>query len=201
MILRELKDVDEGIVVNGIHINSIRYADDTAFISSSPESLQRLFNVAADVSEERGLSINHKKTKAVCVSKQSPKPEINIKLGDQTIDKVSSSNYLGTMVTAGGTTKKEIHGRIALAKDAFNKLRNILMNCKLSLKIRIRVFETYIWSVLLCSVKAWALTAETQRNLEAMEMWFYHQMLRVSYIERVTNEETLQRVNRKRELC
>ena len=30
MILRELEDVDEGIVVTGVRINNIRYADDTA---------------------------------------------------------------------------------------------------------------------------------------------------------------------------
>ena len=33
MILRELEDVDEGIVVNGVRINNIRYADDTVFMS------------------------------------------------------------------------------------------------------------------------------------------------------------------------
>ena len=81
----------------------------------------------------------------MCVSKQLPEPKINIKLGDQPIAQVSSCNYIliGAMITADGTTKKEIHGRIALAKDACNKLRNILTNRKLSLKIKIRVLKTY----------------------------------------------------------
>ena len=68
MTLRELEDVDEGIVVNRVRINNIWHADDTVFIGSSSEGLQRWFNVAADASEERDLSINHKKTKAMCVS-------------------------------------------------------------------------------------------------------------------------------------
>ena len=113
----------------------------------------------------------------MCVSKQSPEPKINIKLGDQPIAQVSSLNYIliGAMITADGTTKTEIHRRIALAKDACNKLRNILTNRKLSLKIKIRVLETYVWSVLssIYGVEAWTLTAETRRNLEAAEMWFY----------------------------
>ena len=41
MIHRELEDVDEGIVVNGVRINNIRYADDTVSIAPSPEGLQR----------------------------------------------------------------------------------------------------------------------------------------------------------------
>ena len=197
-ILSEVKDVDEGIVVNGVHTNNMWYVDDTVFIASSPEGLQKLFNVAADASEERGLSMNHEKTKAMCVSKQSPEPGININVGDQTADHVSSFNYLGTMITANGTTKNEIHRRIVLAEDAFNKLRNILTNRKLSVKIR--VLKMYIWSVLLYGVEAWNLTAETWWNLEAAEMWFYHRMLRVSFVDRVTNEEILWRVDRKREL-
>ena len=144
MILRELEDVDQGVVVNGVRINNIRYADDTVLIASSPEGLQRLFNVATDASEERGLSINHKKTKAMCVSKQSPESEISIKLGDQTIDQVRSFNYLGAMITADDSTKNELRRRIALAKDVFNKLRNIFANRKLSLKIKIRVLKTYV---------------------------------------------------------
>ena len=32
------------------------------------------------------------------------------------------------------------------------------------------------------------MTAEIRRNLEAAEMWFYLRMLRVSYVDRVTNE-------------
>ena len=58
------------------------------------------------------------------------------------------------MITADGTTEKEIRRRIALAKHAFNKLRNILTNRKLSLKIKIRILKTYVWSVLLYGVEA-----------------------------------------------
>ena len=117
---------------------------DTVFIASSPDDLQRLFNVAADASEERGLSINHKKAKAMCVSKQSPEPKINIKLGDQTIDQVSFFTYLGATITADGTTKKEIRRKIALAKDAFLKQAEEHPDepYNLSLKIKICALTT-----------------------------------------------------------
>ena len=78
-------------------------------------------------------------------------------------------NYLGAMITADVTTKEEICRRIALSKDAFNELRNILTNRKLSLKIKILVVQTYVWSVLFYGVEAWTLTADTRRNLEAAD--------------------------------
>ena len=44
IILRELEDLPEGIIVNGIKINNFRYADDTVLLARSEEDLQRLFD-------------------------------------------------------------------------------------------------------------------------------------------------------------
>jgi len=37
-----LKELEEGITVNGVKINNIRYADDTVLFATSPQGLQRL---------------------------------------------------------------------------------------------------------------------------------------------------------------
>ena len=43
IILRGINDF-EGIKVNGVNINNIRYADDTVLISTSPRELQKMLN-------------------------------------------------------------------------------------------------------------------------------------------------------------
>ena len=43
IILRGINDF-EGIKVNGVSINNIRYADDTVLISMSPRELQKMLN-------------------------------------------------------------------------------------------------------------------------------------------------------------
>ena len=61
-ILRRLEESNDGVTTNGVCINNIRYADDTALIADSEEGLQRLLDLVLDASSDEGLDINCKKT-------------------------------------------------------------------------------------------------------------------------------------------
>ena len=200
VILRALDDVDEGFVVNGVRINNIRYADDTVLLATSQEGLQQLFNTLAEESKRYGLSINAKKTKSMVISKMTPPPTCVLNQDTTTIEQVASFNYLGSMITSDGRSRGEIRRRIALAKSSFGIMRPVLTDRKLSLRIRTRLLKCYVWSTLLYGCESWTMTAETRRNIEATEMWFYRRMLRVSYMDRTTNDEVLNRVHQKRQL-
>ena len=49
--------------------------------------------------------------------------------------------------------------------------------------------RSLVTSIFLCVCESWALTAELQRRIRAMEMKCYTNILRVSYEDHVTNEE------------
>ena len=48
--------------------------------------------------------------------------------------------------------------------------------------------------------ETWTLRKDEIRRLEAMEMWLWRRMEKISYTERVTNEEVLRRVGEERQL-
>jgi len=56
----------------------------------------------------KGLSINHKKTKCMVISKSETPPTCTLKLGDIKTEQVDNFNYLGSVVTSNGRCKKEI---------------------------------------------------------------------------------------------
>ena len=199
-ILRQLENRPEGLSINGIMINNLRYADDTVLLASSNEDLQSLYNAVVKSSEELGLHVNSKKTKAMVISKSEVIPDCHLLHGNATIEQVSSFNYLGALISSDARCKNEIKRRIGISKDAFWKLRQVLLDHKLAVKLKVRLMKAYVWSTLLYGCESWTLTAETQRNLEAVEMWYYRRMLRISYTEHVSNEEVLQRIGVKREL-
>ena len=62
-------------------------------------------------------------------------------------------------------------------------------------KLRIRVLKCYVWSTLLYGSETWTLTSDLMKQLEATDMWFLRKMLRITYKDRVTNEEVLSRAN------
>lgn len=79
-ILQSLYYVPEGISMNGVHINNMRYADHTILMATSEEGLQRLLIETNENSELKGLSISCKKMKCMVISMSEPPPACTLKI-------------------------------------------------------------------------------------------------------------------------
>ena len=55
---------------------------------------------------------------------------------------------------------------------------------------------TKVTSILLTVCESWTLKAELQKRIQAMEMRCYSKILRISYKDHVTNEESVPRSSR-----
>ena len=108
--------------------------------------------------------------------------------------------YLGTWITNDGKCDKEIKARIAMAKETFYKITNIFHNHNIRLGTKLNVLNTYVYSILLYASECWTLSAAMTKRLEAVEMWFYRRILRISYTKHITNEEVLNRMATTRNL-
>ena len=142
MIMREL-DGQKGFVVGGHNINNLRYADDTVLMAESENDLQRLLDIVVEQSKKKGLYINCKKTECMVVCKRE-RPRCRLKIGEFEIKQVGKYNYLGSIITEDGTCDTEIRRRIGIAKEAFQKLSDILCDRKLSMETKKRVLECYV---------------------------------------------------------
>ena len=69
LIFRNFDEL-KGVCIGGRNVNNLRYADDTALLSDSSQNLQTLMNAAKAGSEEKGLSMNVRKTKTMVVTKE-----------------------------------------------------------------------------------------------------------------------------------
>ena len=87
-----------------------------------------------------------------------------------------------------------------MAKQTFGNMKTLLCNRKLSIKSRKAAIKTYIWSILLYGAESWTLNKRMEEKLQAMEMWMWRRMLKISWTERNTNEEVLTMIGEKREL-
>jgi len=87
----------------------------------------------------------------------------------------------------------EIHRRIALGKQAFiNKKK--LFSGNLSTELKKRIVKSVLWSVVLYESETWTMN-QADRKLEAMEMWIQRRMEKISWVDKRSKEEVLQRVN------
>ena len=196
------KDVNElkGVSIGGRNVNNLRYADDTALLAENEEQLQKIVDEVKTRSERMGLKMNIKKTKVMLVHRSKETKVLKINVDGRTIDQVKKFKYLGQQITEDGRCDSEVKARIAIARSSFIKLKDVLTSKKLKLTTRKRLVRCYILSTLLYASETWTLSKETEDKIQAFEMWIYRKMLKVSYTDRVTNEEILKRVNEKKKL-
>ena len=96
--------------------------------------------------------------------------KFELKIGDIKIKQVKKFSYLGTMLTEDGKCGTEIQRCIGIAKDAFQKLRKVLTNRKMSIKTGKRMLDCYVMTNLLYASECWTITARMRSKLEAAEM-------------------------------
>lgn len=196
-----LESVEIGIKVNGTFFNNIRYADDTTLLADNLSDLQHLIDKVNQHSINLGLKINVVKTKFMIISRcKTPYTTATVTVDHLPIERVSSYKYLGCWLNEQWTCEQEIRCRIEIARSAFIKYKKVFCCRDLNLDLRLRFLKCYVWSVLLYGVETWTLTTTHMNKLEAFEMWLYRRILKISWVDRVTNIEVLRSINKGREL-
>jgi len=81
----------------------------------------------------------------------------------------------------------------------FNERRELLTK-PFPKEVKKKRVMTLVWSTLLYGYETWTLRKEDIRRLDAVEMWMWRRMERVSWMDKITNEEILNKVGEKRQL-
>ena len=194
MIFRHIEDM-EGVIVGGVNINNLRYADDSVLLADSEGSLQTILNAVNEAGNAFNMKMNAKKRKTMIITKKDDKPSISTTIDGTNIEQVTNFPYLGQKITEDGRCREEIKRRINIAKTTFSKMSKVL-----TLNTRQRILQCYIWSTLQYGVETWTITGSMAKRLSAFEMWCYRRMLRISWTEKVSNEEVLERAKIKKRL-
>jgi hypothetical protein len=103
------------------------------------------------------------------------------------------------MITNYARCIREIKSRIAMAKAAFNKKKN-LFTSKLDLNLRKKLIKCYIWSIALYGAETWTIRKIDQTYLESFKMWCWRRIEKISWADRVRNEEVLHGVKEERNI-
>jgi len=64
----------------------------------------------------------------------------------------------------------------------------------MNLDLKKKIVKCTIWSVVLYGAKTWTMTQADKERLEAFEMWIRRRMLKISWVDKVSNAEVLQKV-------
>nr|VZI47733.1 unnamed protein product [Spirometra erinaceieuropaei] len=172
----------------GHRLTDLDCADDIASLVSSLGDLQSMVSRVNEVAKSVGLSINDGKTKAFssCIPDQEKAP---LGIDGCQSEEADSFKYLGARLLSNGQSKDDIVSRIDATRWVFSSLRKCLwIRRDLSIATKIRVYRASVRSVLLYGCECWALRVEDERELEAFDHHCLRTILRVKFIDFVSNE-------------
>jgi len=198
MMREAFEEVDHGVKVGGQLIKTIRFADDKAVTASSQRGLQQLMDNVNRVTQEYGMKINVKKTKVMCITRKTG-GKVRIMIDGQKVEQVSQFRYLGSLISEDGYCEKDIRARIGMGKCAF-LAKKMLLTSNINMELKKRIVKSTVWSVMLYGAETWTLTQAEKKRIEAFEMWVWRRMLKISWIEKISNEEVLMRVEEQRSI-
>jgi hypothetical protein len=101
------------------------------------------------------------------------------------------------MITNGERCTREFKSRIAMAKSAFNATKNVSTS-KLDLNLRKELQKCYIWSMASYNAEKWTFRKVDEKDLKSFETWCWRKMEKISWTDRVRNEEVLHRQRRQK---
>jgi hypothetical protein len=169
----------------------VKYADDLVLLAEEEKVLQGMVDRLIEIGRRYGKEMNVVKTKVMRIPRQ-PFP-IQIMIDQKQLENMEYFNCLGSMITNDARCTCEIKYRIDMAKAAFKKKKNLITS-KLDLNLRKKLVECYIWSLALYGGETLTLRKVDQKYLESFEIWCWRRMEKISWTDRVRNEEVLHRV-------
>lgn len=174
-------------------IHELQYADDTAFVSSSSDGLQRTIDAVAESYSRSGLAINIGKTEVINMC-QPPNPTLLI--NQQQLKNVEEFTYLGSVLSSTNDLSNEVQRRIGLASGSFGRLSDrVFMNKNLTIKTKISVYKAVCLSILLYGSEAWVLYRRHLNKLEAFHTSCLQRILGVKWWHRVPHTDIRSRAN------
>ena len=176
--------------IQGFPIRDLRYADDTALLATTPKGLENLILSVKEHSEQKGLNLNVKKTKIMDIDKCKEEAIINV--DGEAIERVNNFEYLGARIEANGKSSSEIRRRLAMATSKLKKMATIWKGqCT---QTKLRVLNSTVFPTATYGCEAWTLNKTDCKKIMAFEMKCYRRILKISWIEKVSNEQVLNRI-------
>ena len=110
-------------------------------------------------------------------------------LNGEIIEDVDTFTYLGSKMTADGTSDAEITSRLTKASQTFASLRNVWKCGKISTKTKIRLFKSNVLGTLLYGSESWKMTQAICQKLNAFQNRCLRRILKIFWPQTISNAE------------
>ena len=145
--------------------------------------------VKADI-ETAIEKINRKKTELMKMNTTANAP---VTVGGEPIREVESFVYLGSVVDHQGGTDRDVTARPGKARAAIVMFKNIWASGGISMRTKLRIFNSNVKSVLLYGCETWRTTQTMQRKIKIFFNTCLRRIYKIQWQKKIRNEDLWER--------
>lgn len=171
-------------------LDDLDFADDLALLSQTKQQMQEKTILVAENSSRLGLTIHKGKSKVLRVNEVNEMPII---LEGEELEEVEKFTYLGSVIDKQGGTEADVKARMGKARVKFHQMKKIWGTSALSIKSKIRVFNTMIKPILLYGSETWRTTVTIMKRIQTFINTCLRRILQIRWPDTISNQELQQR--------
>ena len=173
-------DSSDPVIINGVSINCLLYADDIVLLSNSKSGLQHSLNILSTFCNNWKLQVNVAKSKVIVFNSNGKTYQNDFSYNGNSLETVSKYCYLGIMLKHNGKFNLAISTLVDKARKAYFKVKkNVGLDnpCKLLEKL----FDSLVSPILLYCCEIWGLDINDKDTsvIEKFHMKFIKEILGV----------------------
>ena len=171
-------------------LEDLEFADGLAILSHRLQDMQDKVTALSETGKRVGLNINIQKTKFLKINFLQ---DGVIQVENRNLEQVNNFVYLGSVVSVAGGTDEDIERRINLARQAFANLKQVWRSTHISVKTKVRIFNTNVKTVLLYGSETWRTTETAKNRLQTFVNRCLRNILKIKWFDKVENSKLWER--------
>ena len=123
------------------------------------------------------------------------RPITSWQIDGETMETVTGFIFLGSEITADGDCSHEIKTHLLLGRKAMTKLDSILKSRDITLPTKVCQVKAMVFPVVMYGCESWTIKKAEDRRIDALELWCWRRLLRVSWTARRSNQSILKEIS------
>lgn len=174
----------------GRRLKDLAYADDICLLADDVQDLRRMTETIVCEAGKVGLRVNTRKTEIMKIRTQDTSQII---IEGETLQEVEKFVYLGCEMRNDGDIRNEVGIRIGKAGAAFRNMVKVWNENGMSLRTKLKLFNSIVLSVLLYGSESWKGLREIEERVRRFESGCLRKIMKIRWFDMVSEQELRRR--------